>query len=307
MVKDLRALVDGIKKSQPNYGATVSFSFLTERGSEGFTYDYTENTSLDGSKPLTLLNHLGGQPILAVVARTRGCLETYNAVVKWVKIGYGHVDDLVKMNAPPEGVQQYERFKGDFLPLAAQLDKITREMLLPALADGQVGFVLDAKWTSKRWHQEVPLTDKAMPLPEIGLLHGVSDAELLVKAMTEYRNTINQGINKIRNLAPPGEFPPFQLPPPQTDREGDISLYFYPIPAEAGFDRQFQPTAGLTKDAVALTLSRGHTARLLKSQPLAIDSVPLGDPSKKLCGAAVFNFRGLVEAATPCRTSRSEK
>lgn len=299
IVKDLKALVESIRKAQPQYGATVSFSFLTDRGSEGYTYDYTENTSLDGSKPLTLLNHLGGQPILAVVSRTKSCLETYNSMVKWGKIAYGHVDDLIKMNAPPDGVQQYERFKEDFLPLLAQLDKTTREMFLPALADGQIGIVLDAKWTSKRWHQEIPLTEQAMPLPEIGLLHGVSDAELLVKAMAEYRNTINQGINKIRNLAPPGEVPPFQLPPPQMEKEGDISLYYYPIPAEAGFDRQFQPTAGLTKDALALTLSRGHTTRLLKSQPLSIDSVPLGDPSRKLCGAAIFHFRGFVEAATP--------
>ena len=77
-----------------------------------------------------------------------------------------------------------------FIPLFKRLDQVTGTMLLPALADGQVGFVIDAKWTSKQWIKAIPPTEKALPLPEFGIVLGVSNAEQLRKAMTDYRETL---------------------------------------------------------------------------------------------------------------------
>jgi hypothetical protein len=59
---DAKALADEIKQRLPEPGAMVSFSFLASGGVESFHYNWTENRWLDGSKPLALLEHVGGRP-----------------------------------------------------------------------------------------------------------------------------------------------------------------------------------------------------------------------------------------------------
>ena len=75
IMKDVSGLAGDLKKELTPAGASLSFSYLSERGYEGYDYQYGEFPYLDSSKPLTLLNHVGGDPILAVVGRSKGTLE----------------------------------------------------------------------------------------------------------------------------------------------------------------------------------------------------------------------------------------
>jgi hypothetical protein len=185
------------------------------------------------------------------------------------------------------------------LPLVKRLDEVTGTMLLPALADGQSGFVLDAKWTSKQWHTDMPATPKALPMPELAVVLGVSDAALLQKAMGEYRQIFNELIVKLQDLPPPVEVPTFQIPEPKTKKVTGATLFFYPIPARAGLDEQVVPTAGLSKTVAVLTLSHGHAERLLASKPLKVDGGPLADSKRRLVSASYLNWPGLIDALTP--------
>ena len=74
--KDLDLLAQDIKKFIPTIGASFSFAYTTDRGQESYSYDWSENLGSDGSKPLALLKHVGGHPILAVVGRASTRLRT---------------------------------------------------------------------------------------------------------------------------------------------------------------------------------------------------------------------------------------
>ena len=50
----------------------MSLAFLTDRGVEGYMYDWGEQPGLDASQPLGLLEHVGGSPILAVRLAEQG-------------------------------------------------------------------------------------------------------------------------------------------------------------------------------------------------------------------------------------------
>ena len=69
LLKDLAELAEETRKAAARVGADLSFSYSTARGSEGYAYDYGEHINVDGSKPLTLLNHVGGSPLFALVGR----------------------------------------------------------------------------------------------------------------------------------------------------------------------------------------------------------------------------------------------
>jgi hypothetical protein len=300
ILKNVSGLADDFKKSITPPGASLSFSYRSERGSESFDYQYGEFPDRDSSKSLTLLNHLGGDPILASVGRSKGTLEQYRTMSKWIKIAFGHAESLLLEKIGEQEKQQYEQVGKLVFPLLKRFDDITGKMLLPSLADGQAAFVLDAKWKSKRWHPDMPAGDKPLPMPELGLLVGVSDRDLLEKAMKSYGKLIEDVLLEVKENAPPTSQPPFtKLPVPEVKDGKDGKLYLWRLPKELKLDPRVAVTAGLSDKVGVITLSAEHAERLLARKPLKVEGGPLADGKRPLTGASYFNWPGFIDALSP--------
>jgi len=96
---DVVRLVDRCKELMPQLGAVTSFSFLCQRGIEAYAYDWTQGQRLDGSRPLDLLEHVGGNPILAIVARGKSDAEEYEILADLIATGCKYIAGTV----PPGG------------------------------------------------------------------------------------------------------------------------------------------------------------------------------------------------------------
>ncbi len=118
-LKDLADFNNGLKDSQPTAGSAMSFTFLTDRGYEGYSYDHGTHDDVDGSKPLTLLDHLGGSPLLAVVGRAQTSIEGYERLVKGIKTAYGRLDEIALEKLKPATTRSGIRQGEDRLPAAA--------------------------------------------------------------------------------------------------------------------------------------------------------------------------------------------
>lgn len=299
IIKDAKALAEDLKRVFPKPGAAMGFSFLTERGSEGYAYDWGEHTELDGSKPLGLLNHLGGSPILAYVSRSKLNPEDYDALVKWIKVGYGYFEEFARPQMGPDDAEKLDAVMKKAMPLVKRLDAANRKLLIPALADGQAALVLDARFTSRQFHEAMPEMEKPMPMIEPAVVLGTSDSKALVKAMSEYREVFNSAWALVREVAPNGEVPDFKIPPPEMEKTKAGALYFYPLPAEWGLDKNILPNAGLSESVAVLTASKGHSQRLLRPTPLKVGGVLAGAADRPLAEVVIFDWAGLVKAATP--------
>ena len=301
IIKDLTDLSKELKTDKTAFGASVNLSFMTPRGIESLNYNYSKNPQIDGSKPLTLLNHLGGDPLLAAVGRAKVDGSGYKMLVKWVKVVYGHVDEIVLANIPGDEKDEYQKVTASLLPLFKRFDDNTLKQFIPALADGQLGFVLDAKWSSKHWLSLAPATPNAMPMPELGVVLGVTDAAKLRKSMAEYLTLTNDMIGAVRALqAAAGTIPNFSIPAPESVKKQAGTLYFYKLPEAIGLDAQVVPTAGLSDKTAVLTLSHSHAERLLTSTPLKLDGGPLAAHLKNPLASAFYcNWPAIVDAATP--------
>ncbi|MGE3807650.1 MAG: hypothetical protein AB7K24_23555, partial [Gemmataceae bacterium] len=174
--------------------------------------------------------------------------------------------------------------------------KTTRTQLLPALADGQSAFVFDAKWKSKQWTLFIPETEDELPLPELAFVYGVSNADLLKKALDAYRVIFNDASAALSN-AGGGAFPDLKIQPPDTRKLKAGTMYYYPIPPF--FDARVMPNGGLSDKVAVFSLSEKHTERILLPTPLKVDGGPLADTKRNLGGASYFNWAGCVDAATP--------
>ncbi len=128
---------------------------------------------------------------------------------------------------------------------------------------------------------------------------GVSDAEALQKAMAAYRQIANEALAKIKTWPGGDKIGEFQIPAPKKEETRLGTFYSYPLPEEWGLDSQVRPTAGVSGDAAAVATSHEMAVRLLASHPLKVDGGPLADPTRPLAAAVVFDWAGLVDAATP--------
>jgi hypothetical protein len=296
--KQLDDLAHDIASAVPRQGATLAFSFLSERGSESYAYDWSEHFETDSSKPLTLLDHVGGSPLFAFVTRGRYSPEQYQKMVEWIKRGYHTFAEVALPKLDEAQREKAEQFSKALLPFFDRLGTVTGDLLLPALADSQGAFVLDARLMGKQFHEKMPPAEQPLPMLEPALVFGVTDADKLRRAMGEYRSIFNEVVAKLHEMGP-DKVPDFQLPEPQIKAVKEGTLYFYPIPPAVGLDRRIEPNAGLANHVAALTITERHTERLLARHPLKTDGGPLADPKRHMAAAAYCDCEGIVRALIP--------
>jgi hypothetical protein len=296
--KDADELAKDITHAATKPGAMMSFNFIAERGMEGYSYSWGDFREFDASKALSLLEHIGGKPLLAVVARGRGSVQEYDVLVKWARKAYGYFQEFAVPHIPPEGRDKYDKAVELFMPLVKRLDAANRT-LIEATADGQFGVILDAKLKSRQFCQAMPPTDRPMPMIEPAMVIGVSKPELMRKAMGEYRQIFNEAVDAIRKIVPdPSEIPPLSIPSPKETKIDSGTLYTYTLPEQWGVTKDIVISLGLSDTVGVVAATTNHAGRLLASAPPAAGGV-LADANRPRAVAVSFDWAGLVDAATP--------
>lgn len=297
MIKDVEELVARWKTALPTTGGGLGFAFTTDRGYEGYSYSWSKNKSLDASQPLTILEHVGGDPILLAAGRGKYSPENYKSFAKLIERGIYYVETVVVPKLDADERDFFDRVRGDMARLVKQLDEITQKKLLPAFQDGQVAFVVDAKVSSKQWHESLPENDNPLPMLELGLVYGVSDPTLLKEGAVQYFEVIQEMIDTLHK-AEPTTIPEYKLPTPATREFPEGAVYYYMLPRLVGLDKQVAPNAGLSADTLVLSAIPKTTRRLLKETPYKGDDIIAKHQGP--AGAAVrFSLASLIDAVVP--------
>ena len=295
--KDIEDFGEDIKSMLPEPGALMSFSFLSERGIEGYTYDWSENKHFDGSKPLQLLNHTGGRPLLLLATREKYSPENYEILVKWIKRSGHYIDMIAKTSLEGDELKEFNQAKKVTVRMLSRMDKANREMLMPGFRDGEAAVVVDAKAASKRWCDFMPPADTPLPMVEMALLRSVSDAELVKNGFAEYGAAINQ-VLKTAHEMDPDNVPPISIPPLTKVESKRAEIYQYPLPVEWGVSDRIAFVAALSKRVAVVSSSPQQVKRILKKQPVEYTG-PLANPDRPMVAAVYFDWAGMVDAIAP--------
>ena len=142
-----------------------------------------------------------------------------------------------------------------------------------------------------------------MPFIEPALVVGVSNADLLKKAIGEFRGVYNDLIDLIgkQNDVPQdvkAHIQQFKWPEAKVEQIASGSLYPYPLPEKWGVDKNIVPNAGLSNNVAVITLSTAQTDRLLKETPLKVGGL-LAKTDRPLAVAGWFDWSELIGAVTP--------
>ncbi len=299
LIADVERFAAYVKQKAPEPGAYSGFNYLTPEGYESFGYNWSSQFALDASQNLTILTHVGGDPIGFYAARGKPNPQTYDDLAKFLSrlAYYGEQIGLQQMDE--DQLAAYQKLKIDFLPLIQRIGTVTREKLAPAFADGQSALVLDAKSGSAAWHAEMPPADGDLPMIEFALVTGVSDASLVKAAFSEYFEIVQQALDKLHEASTgelrdmfPNPIPPIKLAQPATKDVSGGTIYYYALPQESGLDAQVAPNAGLSNEVMAASLLPRFTARLLADTPLQ-GAGPLANTNRPLAAAYQLEFARL--------------
>ncbi len=305
--KDIQELAKDVERMTPEAGAAMGFSFFADGGIEGYQYVWGNHNRLDGSKPLDLLQHVGGDPILGAVVRTKAPnVENYDVAVKWAKKAYGYFREFGLPAMKEHDRERIEKFLETALPLAERLDKANRELLIPALADGQLALVVDDKLTGRRFVVGLPEMEKPAAMIEPAIVLGISDAKLFKKGLSEYRAVANGLIDAVRRIEGANVPEDFQIPEPKTVEDSSRTLYVFTPPGAWGIHEKIEPSIAVSEKAAVFAVSRDHADRLLKAAPPTIGGV-LSQSERPLAGAVWIHWAAMLDAASPWIDLASEQ
>lgn len=294
----LASAAKSLQAAANRLGPTLSVSYLTPVGYESYSYDWSGFDEAAASKRLDLTEHVGGTPLVALVGRARMSGADYGDFVDFVKLAHGFFEELAIQPLPAADQAHYRDFMETVKPLLARLNTATEKMLLPGLADGQFGFVLDAKLTSQQWFKGMPRAAAPLPMLEPAVVVGVSDPELVKKAFSEYRAVADAVIAKLKEKDPESLPPDFKIPDPQVRDSKNGTIYSYPFSKDLGLDPQLALNAGLGKRVAVLSVAPKHTGELLASTPFEAEG-PAGDAKRPLVSVEYLDWASVVEAVTP--------
>jgi flavodoxin len=275
-----------------DFGSSIGYAYLTNIGYEIYSHDRTQHPSYDKIN-FKMHEHWGGNPIFAT---SFGCFvdgETYKSFVTFAKKGFNLSQEFLSDYVDAETLAEIKKTIAQLTPTLEKLDKSIANTLIPAMKQSGLGIVVDGKWKSKSWINFAPPSDKEMPMLELGLLIGVSDAKKFDQGCTEVREILNELLEKLSDV-PNAGIPAGLAVPAPTKGEG---LYWWEIPTSP-LDEQVVPTVGTGKAASVLTFSKKHAARLIKPTPLTFRTKELAF-SGPVLGACVLDWVGFVELVAP--------
>jgi len=299
--REARAMLEkmsaGYKRRLPEPGPFMGYSFLTDKGYEGFNWDWSKNGVLDGSKRLDLLEHTGGAPLASLVMRTKPHPDQFDDLVSWGRMGVEFATKYLVPKADEDARERFEETRRQLAPLAERLVGILREKFLPALADGQVGFVIDGKSTVARLHRDVPAAEDPLPLVEPAVALRLSDAKLFRAGLSDLFELADDFVSLTRSLNP-GSIPEgYRIPDPEKADIAGGTLWTFPM-ARSGLDEQISPSIAISEGTAVFSLVPKQATRMLADSKQQTGS-PLSGFGEPLATAAALDVAGLVDVIEP--------
>jgi hypothetical protein len=313
---DVGELAEDIKKIIPQNGAVIAFEYEADGGYEGFTQNWTENLTLDGSKRLDILDHVGGDPLCVFAARMKKDSPLNGLFSKWSGKAIGYAERFAMREEPDEeDVELYEAFKTAMVPFGERFAKATREHFAPAMDDGQIAVIFDSKLDAKtQWHPMMPASDEPLGMFEFAHVYGVADQQQLETAFEQYKTIANEAIDDLKVVTQenqqklmerlegqaqmlPMAIATLRLPNPQTGETDAGKLFFLSTFQQVGLDAAIAPSWGWSEDVLVVANSPDAASRILANHPI---EGPLADQvDRPLAGACYVNFEALMETIKP--------
>lgn len=295
--QSLGKMAAGYKKRLPVPGPWMAYSFLADQGYEGYAWDWTQNRPFDGSKRLDLLEHTGGAPLGAVVFRVKNDPQQFEDLVSWAGMAWNFFTKFVLVKADDDDRERVGLVEKHLGPLADKFVGTVRTKLLPALADGQIGLVLDAKSRTKRLQAGLPEAAEPLPLTEPAIVLGLDDPKLFREGLSDIFALGDELVDAVREIDPDSVPADYRIKDPEKTKAEAGTIWSWALES-TGLDDQIRPAIGVGEHVAVLSMVPKQATRLLADAKLETGS-QLTKFEEPLAGAAALDSAGFIDAIQP--------
>jgi hypothetical protein len=290
----LSAGATGYARRLPEPGPWLGYSFMTDLGYEGYAWDWSKSRTLDGSKRLDLLEHSGGAPVAVLVGRLAADPTLLDDLAAFVTGGWQLLDRHVLAGADRD---RAATVAARLAPLGEKFSTALRTKLVPALADGQVGLVIDSKTKVKRPHRDLPASADQLPLPEPAIVLPLRDAKLFRDGLSDVFALSDELVDTLEAIDPDAVPDGYRVPDPEKTKVEAGSIWSFALP-RSGLDDAVRPAIGVGERVAVFSLVPKQAGRLLAGNRLETGA-QLTTFEEPLAAGAALDFAGLVDTLEP--------
>ncbi|MFM8733669.1 MAG: hypothetical protein ACKOC8_00510 [Pirellulales bacterium] len=299
--EDIRGLVkraaDEYEKRLPDVGPWTAFSMLTDRGYEGYVWDWTRNRQFDGSKRLDLLEHAGGAPLAVAVSRLKSDPAALDAVIDLAGRAWKLFQEHGLARLDEDERDAFDAFDEHITPLGPRLASIVTTKLAPAIGDGQVGLVLDAKSRTKKPAAGLPASTQQLPLVEPAVVLPLANPKLFREGLSDLFALGDELTAAIRTIDAASVPAGYRIPEPEKLKIDGGTVWAWPLD-KSGLDAQVRPAIGVGEQAAVFSLAPAQAGRLLVESKLETGG-QLATFAEPLASAAALDVAGLIDVLEP--------
>jgi hypothetical protein len=281
----------------PEPGPSMAYSFMAKDGYEGYAWDWSKNLPLDAGKPLDLLAHVGGTPAAVAVSRLKLDPARLAGIASLVSDGWGMFAKHGPAVMDDDDREKFSRMEAEFGPLVKRLAATLSGKFAAAVADGQVGLVLDGKTTTKKPQAALPASVEPLPLVEPAIVLPLADRKLFVEGLNDLFELGDDLVAAMRKFDPDSVPAGYEVPAPMKTKVEGGSVWSFAIP-DAGLDKELAPAIAVGDKAAVFSLVPAQAGRMLVERKLETGSA-LATFREPLAGAAALDFPALVDAIEP--------
>ena len=277
----ISALKEDLGQTVPDQPpAAVGYTYMTSEGYEGF--DYNTVTLQEQPKALSILEHVGDDPLLVVAGHSNLNAESYKKWKSRLEKGSGKIN--VNDNDAGVVLQQFGSF-------VERISDVVQDDLIPALENGQLAWVISANEQSTQWHPDMPKAAEPLPLPDVSLVMQIKDRAQLFKAVAKSYRVANELLEALVQMTE-GELDLAEMKLPEAMVEETPEGKIYAQPLSPDFTSipttLFAPAAAISEQWLVLSPRPGVAKKLLQpgafgeqfqhqgNQPLSIAYVNVG-------------------------------
>jgi hypothetical protein len=307
LAEDLQWLDDEIADLVPTFKGSLQFAWMTEFGYRGQHLERTANVLFDGTQPLPILEQIGGRPLVLLAQRRADRPDYFQLARRVFRKLKGYLDGMAHEPAllGDENADQLRVVLEYGWPLLTRWADAWETLFLPAVADGQHAFVWSATGLSpQQLGQMVPGAEPGeLPLPELALVLGVSDADRLVAYFEELFDIFDAAADVLRTLDPDAVPDGYRVPRPVAEPIEGGTAYRYRILNDAlGLPDELLLEAQLFGDFFAVGYSPRQLQAIRQPMPAEWPAAESGRDrllTEPLSGVGRIDFGGLFEIAKP--------
>ena len=298
IMEDAADLDERIGEFEHEMDAALSWSFASEVGMEGMTYDWSENVFLENAEPMSIVRHAGTKPLMMMAVKYRAQPLLGELVTELLNRAPEHIRHFIALAFQDEEQREQSRAILDRAwPLVEETYTIAMNEIFPALDDLEALFTMSAQWTTPELSLDLPPPDQPLPLPEVSAAIKLRNRDQFLSGCKELYGVFDKMVELIHETQPDTLSDGFSIPRPQREELAGATRFYYEQFPQSTFEG-FEPQVVVSNDTVVLGYSARQVLDLIQEKPLAIRPAWLA-PEMPVASIGMVDISEMVKAVSP--------